>query len=58
MNIWSLLYYSGYVKADDPKFAEYDPNLLTYSLFIPNRVIFLAYRQFVNMNAQGKKGFH
>ncbi|ABD41603.1 protein of unknown function DUF1703 [Methanospirillum hungatei JF-1] len=47
-NIWSLLYYSGYLKADDPKFAEYDPNLLTYSLSIPNREIFLAYRQFVN----------
>ena len=48
VNIWSLLYYSGYLKADDPEFADYDPNLLTYSLSIPNREIFLAYQQFVN----------
>ena len=48
VNIWSLLYYSGYLKAEDPRFAEYDPNLLTYALSIPNREIFLAYRQFVN----------
>jgi len=47
-NIWSLLYYSGYLKAEDPRFAEYDPNLLTYILSIPNREIFLAYQQFVN----------
>jgi len=42
VNIWSLLYYSGYLKADDPKFAEYDPNLLTYSLSIPNQENFVA----------------
>jgi hypothetical protein len=56
-NIWSLLYYSGYLKAEDPRFPEYDPNLLTYALFIPNQEIYLAYRQFINrMYERGTPG--
>ncbi|MFH0968395.1 MAG: AAA family ATPase, partial [Methanobacteriota archaeon] len=63
INIWSFLYYSGYLKADDPQWAEYDPDLLTYTLTIPNREIGLAYRQFVNRmyetgeRTKGIKGF-
>jgi hypothetical protein len=63
MNIWSFLYFSGYLKADDPQWAEYDPDLLTYALSIPNREISAAYRQFVNSMyetgdlSSGIKGF-
>jgi hypothetical protein len=63
INIWSFLYFSGYLKADDPKWAEYDPNLLTYALSIPNREISAAYQQFVNSMydtgdlSSGIKGF-
>ena len=48
VNIWSFLYYSGYLNADTPEWAEYDETLLTYSLKIPNQEIAVAYRQFVN----------
>ena len=47
-NIWSFLYFSGYLRAGDPQWADYDPNLLTYALTIPNREISAAYKQFVN----------
>jgi hypothetical protein len=63
MNIWSFLYFSGYLKADYPQWAEYDPDLLTYALSIPNREISAAYRQFVNSMyetgdlSSGIKGF-
>lgn len=53
-NIWSFLYFSGYLRAGDPKFADYDPNLLTYALSIPNKEISAAYKQFVN--SQFEKG--
>lgn len=57
LNIWSFLYHTGYLKASDPKWAEYDPDLLTYSLAIPNREITLAYRQFINrLYETGKQG--
>jgi hypothetical protein len=47
-NIWSFLYFSGYLRADDPQWADYDPGLLTYALTIPNLEISAAYKQFVN----------
>ncbi|MBP9008406.1 MAG: ATP-binding protein [Methanospirillum sp.] len=53
-NIWSFLYFSGYLRAGEPKFADYDPNLLTYALSIPNKEISVAYKQFVN--SQFEKG--
>jgi hypothetical protein len=53
-NIWSFLYFSGYLRAGEPKFADYDPNLLTYALSIPNKEISAAYKQFVN--SQFEKG--
>jgi len=45
VNIWSLLYYSGYLKAEDPQ-----PDLrgrITYRLIIPNREISYAYEHFI-----------
>ena len=48
VNIWTFLYYTGYLKAEEPKWADYDPDLLTYAVAIPNREIAQAYRQFVN----------
>jgi hypothetical protein len=45
-NIWSFLYYSGYLKATDPGFD--DLGRLTYALSIPNREVGIAYRQFVD----------
>ena len=56
INIWSFLYYSGYLKAEDPQWAEYDPNMLTYALAIPNREIMLAYQQFVNRMYETERG--
>ncbi|MDX8551794.1 PD-(D/E)XK nuclease domain-containing protein [Methanospirillum purgamenti] len=53
MNIWSFLYYSEYLKFEDPNWADYDPNLLTYALSIPNKEISLAYRQFGNRMYEG-----
>jgi len=47
-NIWSFLYFSGYLRAGNPQWSDYDPNLLTYALTIPNREISTAYKQFVN----------
>lgn len=47
-NIWSLLYFSGYLRAQSPVWADYDPSLLTYALSIPNLEILAAYQQFVN----------
>ena len=45
MNIWSFLFYSGYLTAHDPK-----PNIrgrITYLLSIPNREISYAYENFI-----------
>jgi hypothetical protein len=45
MNIWSFLYYSGYLKADNPQ-----PDLrrrITYQLSIPNREISYTYENFI-----------
>lgn len=45
VNIWSLLYYSGYLNAEDPQ-----PDLrgrLRYRLRIPNREISYAYEHFI-----------
>jgi hypothetical protein len=53
-NIWSFLYVLGYLRAGDPKYADYNPNLLTYALRIPNKEISSAYKQFVN--SQFEKG--
>ncbi len=47
-HIWSFLYFSGYLRAEDPRFADYNPTLLTYALSIPNLEISTAYQQFVN----------
>ena len=47
-NIWRFLYFSGYLNAHDPQWADYDSGLLTYALTIPNQEILVAYRQFVN----------
>ena len=44
-NIWTFLYFSGYLRAEDP---EQDlRGRLTYSLSIPNREVSLAYEQFI-----------
>ena len=48
VNIWSFLYFSGYLRAQNPQWADYDRTLLTYALTIPNLEIMTAYRQFVN----------
>jgi len=47
-NIWSFLYFSGYLKVESPQWADYDSTLLTYALSIPNQEIAAAYKQFVN----------
>jgi hypothetical protein len=47
-NIWSFLYFSGYLKVETPQWADYDNSLLTYALSIPNQEIAAAYKQFVN----------
>lgn len=47
-NIWSFLFFSGYLRAEDPRWADYDPVILTYALTIPNLEISAAYKQFVN----------
>lgn len=57
-NIWSFLYFSGYLRAENPDWAYYDPNLLTYALTIPNQEISAAYKQFVNSQfEQGDPSF-
>jgi hypothetical protein len=46
-NIWSFLYFCGYLKAQDPKYSPINPNRLEYSLSIPNAEVSLAYEDFV-----------
>ena len=46
-NIWSCLYYTGYLKAVDPAYNPMDNSTLTYRLQIPNIEVSLVYKQFV-----------
>ncbi len=56
MNIWSFLYYSGYLKVDNPQ-----PDLrgrITYQLSIPNREICYTYENFIeSLYAKTDGGF-
>lgn len=45
MNLWSFLYYSGYLKAENP--LTDIRGRITYKLSIPNREIYFAYEHFV-----------
>jgi hypothetical protein len=45
-NIWSFLYFSGYLRAVDP--AEDFRGRTTYALTIPNREVEMAYRLFID----------
>jgi hypothetical protein len=46
-NIWSFLYFCGYLKAEDPKPSPINPNRLEYRLSLPNTEICLAYEDFI-----------
>jgi hypothetical protein len=46
-NIWSFLYFSGYLKVDDPRPSEKNPNISEYRLRIPNTEVYMAYRAFI-----------
>jgi len=46
-NIWSFLYFCGYLKAEDPKPSPINPNRLEYRLSLPNTEVCLAYEDFV-----------
>jgi hypothetical protein len=46
-NIWSFLYFCGYLKAEDPQVSPIDPTVLEYRLSIPNMEISEAYTSFV-----------
>ena len=46
-NIWSFLYYTGYLKATEPAYNPLDTNTRTYLLRIPNIEVSLVYQQFV-----------
>ncbi len=46
-NIWSFLYYSGYLRATDPQRDPLDETALLWRLSIPNLEVSVAYRQFV-----------
>ena len=47
VNIWSFLYYAGYLRAEDPAFHPMNPNKLTYAIKIPNIEVSLVYEQFI-----------
>ncbi len=47
-NIWSFLYYSGYLRATDPRRDPLDETALLWRLSIPNLEVSVAYRQFVD----------
>lgn len=47
-NIWSFLYYSGYLRANDPQTDPLDATSLLWRLSIPNLEVSVAYRQFVD----------
>ncbi len=44
-NIWSFLYFAGYLNATDPQYNIFDQ--LTYSLSIPNREVSIVYQDFI-----------
>ena len=46
-NIWSFLYFCGYLKADDPQPSIKNPDIKEYRLRIPNTEVYMAYRAFV-----------
>ena len=46
-NIWSFLYYSGYLRAEDPAPHPMKPKKLTYAITIPNNEVSLVYEQFI-----------
>jgi hypothetical protein len=46
-NIWSFLYFCGYLKADDLQPSIKNPEIKKYRLRIPNREVYLAYRTFI-----------
>ena len=46
-NIWSFLYFSGYLKVDDPQPSIKNPQIKEYRLRIPNTEVYMAYRAFV-----------
>jgi hypothetical protein len=46
-NIWSFLYFCGYLKADDPKPSPLNPDRKEYRLRIPNTEVKMAYEDFV-----------
>jgi hypothetical protein len=46
-NIWSFLYFCGYLRAEDPHVSPIDPTVLEYRLSIPNMEISKAYTSFV-----------
>jgi hypothetical protein len=46
-NIWSFLYFCGYLKADDPQPSPINPDVKKYRLRIPNTEVSMAYRAFV-----------
>jgi hypothetical protein len=46
-NIWSFLYFCGYLKVDDPQPSPLDPDTTEYRLRIPNTEVQFAYRAFV-----------
>ncbi len=47
MNIWSFLYYAGYLKANDPAYDVMNPAILTYAISLPNIEVSLVYEQFI-----------
>ena len=47
VNIWSFLYYAGYLKASDPAYDPLDLMTLTYAISIPNLEVALVYKQFI-----------
>lgn len=46
-NIWSLLYFCGYLRADDCRRDPLDKTLMEWRLSIPNLEVSVAYRQFI-----------
>jgi hypothetical protein len=46
-NIWSFLYFCGYLKADDPQPSPINPDVIKHRLRIPNTEVSMAYRAFI-----------
>ncbi len=47
-NIWSFLFYSGYLRAEAPRASPLKKTETTYSISIPNLEISIVYEQFIN----------